>query len=866
MKTNNNSEYHDTGQSALEKLKTVLFEAGSQLNAAETGRCIAELEQEISQLREETKKLKTSEANYRLLVESQTDLVVKIDAENRFLFVSPSYCRLFGKTEEELLGKVFLPLVHEDDWESTEKAMQNLKRPPFSAYMEQRALTPGGWVWLAWIDTAVVDEQGNIQEIIGVGRDISMRKQAEEKLIHSRELLHYIVEHTNAAVAVLDKDLNYKYVSQKFIADYKLRNTDITGKNHYEVFPEISATWREIHQKALGGEVLKKERDGFQRADGSIDWIRWEVRPWFEADETIGGIVLYTEVITRQVNDEMLLRENERRLNSLVGNLPGFVYRCKYDKNWTILWLSNQFNRITGYNSDDFILNKNLSFSNLIQNDFREEIEAKWKLAVKNKTGFEFEYKIITADHQTKWVWERGNSIFDAGGELLFLEGYIEDITERKEVEKAFSESEQKYRRITENISDVVWTSDLDFNILYISRSIKQLLGVQVEEFVKKSIEERFTPQSIQNIKQWLAEELENEITKVKDPYRTRKIEVQHLKSDGSPLWVEMHVSFLRNDENIPIGFQGVTRDISERKKAEEALKESEERFRLVMENSLDAILLTSPDGSILKANKAACEMFQMTEEEICSAGRSGLVNLNDPNLPRLLEERKIKGYASGELSYIRKDGTIFPSEMTTAVFTNSKGELRSSIIIRDITERKQVEEKLRNSDRIFEHSVDMMSVAGFDGYFKVLNPAWERTLGWTADELLSKPWKEFLHPDDVEMTETIKGEIVDGREIYRFENRYRCKDGSYRWLSWNAFPYSEEKVMFAITRDITPNKIADEELKILKENLEVEVEQKTNELRQRIAELERFQQATIEREFRIKELRDEIKFLKANQ
>ncbi|MDD4426132.1 MAG: PAS domain S-box protein [Mariniphaga sp.] len=308
---------------------------------------------------------------------------------------------------------------------------------------------------------------------------------------------------------------------------------------------------------------------------------------------------------------------------------------------------------------------------------------------------------------------------------------------------------------------------------------------------------------------------------------------------------------------------EDLTEEIEKRTRSEKKLMESEERFRLVMENSLDAILITIPDGTILNANKSACRMFQMTEAELCRAGRKGIVNPDDPNLTKLLKERKKKRFVSGELTFIRKDGTLFYGDMSSSVFRDSQGKQRTSLIIRDITERKQVEEKLKNSDRIFEHSVDMMAVAGFDGYLKVINPAWERVLGWTTKEMLADPWISFVHPDDKDETQSIKEQIVDGRKAYRFENRYRCKNGDYKWLSWNAFPYPEENVMFSVARDVTENKLAGEELYRLKNSLEIEVEQKTRELRKHIAELERFQQATIDREFRIKELRDEIKNLK---
>jgi PAS domain S-box-containing protein len=132
--------------------------------------------------------LQESQARYRLLVEHQSDLVVKVDAEGRFLYVSPSYCDMFGRAEEELLGHEFMPLVHEDDRQSTADAMQGLNEPPHHAYLEQRALTRHGWRWLSWSDTAVVDDSGSIVAVIGVGRDITPRKDLEQQLLQSQKL------------------------------------------------------------------------------------------------------------------------------------------------------------------------------------------------------------------------------------------------------------------------------------------------------------------------------------------------------------------------------------------------------------------------------------------------------------------------------------------------------------------------------------------------------------------------------------------------------------------------------------------------------------------------------------------------------
>lgn len=122
---------------------------------------------------------------YRFLLENQNELVVKVDAEGRFLFVSPTYCKLFGKSEKDLIGKTFIPLIHPDDRESTLLAMKQLNVSPHTCYIEQRAQTARGWRWLAWSDKAILRSDGSIESIIGVGRDITEQKKTEQELFES---------------------------------------------------------------------------------------------------------------------------------------------------------------------------------------------------------------------------------------------------------------------------------------------------------------------------------------------------------------------------------------------------------------------------------------------------------------------------------------------------------------------------------------------------------------------------------------------------------------------------------------------------------------------------------------------------------
>ncbi|MCW3787304.1 PocR ligand-binding domain-containing protein [Plebeiibacterium sediminum] len=155
---------------------------------------------------------------------------------------------------------------------------------------------------------------------------------------------------------------------------------------------------------------------------------------------------------------------------------------------------------------------------------------------------------------------------------------------------------------------------------------------------------------------------------------------------------VKVIMSFLLNMTNL---ISEITFQKHELMELNDALRSNQERYRLLLENSMDAILLTSTEGTILSANKAACDMFQRTEEEICKLGRNGVVKLDDPRLAVFIEERKRYGKAQGELLMIRKDKTVFPVELSSSLFMDQDGIIRTSMIIRDITERKRVEEQL---------------------------------------------------------------------------------------------------------------------------------------------------------------------------
>ena len=163
---------------------------------------------------------------------------------------------------------------------------------------------------MEWTDRGFFDERGRVVEFQAVGHDITDRKRAEEVIKQSEEQVRHFVRHVPAAVAMFDRDMRYLIYSPRWLIDYKLGDQDLVGRSHYEVFPEIPERWKEVHRRCLAGAVEVNDDDSFVRTDGSTDWLRWEVRPWRNARNEIGGIIMFTEVITERKRAE----EEHRRL------------------------------------------------------------------------------------------------------------------------------------------------------------------------------------------------------------------------------------------------------------------------------------------------------------------------------------------------------------------------------------------------------------------------------------------------------------------------------------------------------------------------------------------------------------------------
>lgn len=233
------------------------------------------------------------------------------DLNGNIINANPAFLKIWGFSSiEEVIGK---PISHffKNEKETLEILTALNETGKWEGVYD--GLKKNGSTFSAYgLATVVQDENGNNIGYHSAVIDVSEQRKAKIEMDQAMNLMQHVIEHTNSAVAIHDKNLNYLYVSQNYLDQYKIKEKNIIGKHHYDLFPDLPQKWRDVHQRALAGEILNADDDPYEREDGSVDWTRWECRPWYESDGSIGGIIVYTEVITkRKQAEEDLIKRNE---------------------------------------------------------------------------------------------------------------------------------------------------------------------------------------------------------------------------------------------------------------------------------------------------------------------------------------------------------------------------------------------------------------------------------------------------------------------------------------------------------------------------------------------------------------------------
>ncbi|UCF15159.1 MAG: PAS domain S-box protein [Phycisphaerales bacterium] len=287
-------------------------------------------------------------------------------------------------------------------------------------------------------------------------------------------------------------------------------------------------------------------------------------------------------------------------------------------------------------------------------------------------------------------------------------------------------------------------------------------------------------------------------------------IESLHRAKDGRTFPVEINVNYLKyGDKEYNCAF---ARDITERKHAEELIRVSERRYRTLADNIGIGIAHMDIDHNIVIVNSAVGSMFNMDPSEFVGKKCYKMFERTRGTCSHCPGDEAIRTGRPAEIEAegVRGDGSRFPVRVQAFPLFSEEGKPTGFIeVAEDLTERKRTEEEI---EKFFNMTGYMICIASIDGYFTRINKSFEQTLGYSSQELLSRPYLDFVHPDDREKTKAVvENKLAKGAQVVGFENRYRCKDGSYKWLSWVSHPVVEKGITYAIAYDITDRKLAEQ-------------------------------------------------------
>jgi len=767
------------------------------------------IEEQMADLKQMERSLRKSENRFKQIAENSSDFIWEVDSSGLYTYCSDKITNILGYSPDEVVGcKYFYDFF-------APEIRDNLKISAFSVFKRKKSfrnnINPnihknGQTVILETSGSPILDEHGNLIGYRGADTDITQRMDADQKLQHSHEAFKNYFELGSVGMCVTSPEKNWIEINARVCQMLGYSKGELQLHTWADLtHPDDLAADVELFNQVLSGERNSYDLDKrFIRKDGSILYSTLSVICQRNEDGSVHHCLASLIDITDRKMAEQDYKREKAFMDKLFESSPEAI--SVSDEGGQLVRSNTKFLELFGFTKEE-VLGKKIDHLIAPDNYHDEAVEITNALAHSGGT-IELESIRHRKDGTPVDVSIIATSI-NIGDLFIGAYGIYRDITERKSSEKALRESEELYRNLIARMPDGVYKSTHEGRFIEANPAMVRMLGYDSKEdlfSIDIKTQLYFDPSDRESLQ--LEENLE-------------ELGVYRLKrKDGSEIWVEDHGWYNVDEHGEILIHEGILRDVSERISAEAALKKSERDYRNLFESANDSILIFDPESEVvLDANNHACVTYGFPKSELVGLSLKQITN-NVQRGEQLIQELLQRGrYEEFETMHFNKEGSPIHFLINLSVIEyNGKKVILS--IHRDITERKQIENKLMESEEKFrflaEYSPNMIFI-NIKGRIVYANDLCEKVMGYTKEELYSSDFNflKLIAPEYQQLiTESFRFHMAD-QDYAPYEYALLTKDGKklHTMLSTKLIHFGGENAVLGVVTDITERKRAEEVL-----------------------------------------------------
>ena len=772
---------------------------------------------DVTEQRHMIEHLEEQEAKFRTLFDLYPDATLLIDPESG-LSVQCNHLahEQLGYTAEEFAKLRISDYEAQESEEEIGRHIQTILTQGRDDF-ETRHRRKDGSVMDVLVSVILL-EIGAKTYFLAVFRDITEAKEAQKAITQSEERLGQLAAQSRTITWEVDAQGLYTYVSPVCEAVWGYAPHELVGKKHfYDLHPEEGL---EAFKAAAFEAFERRERlsgliNAISHKEGHTVWVATHAFAIEGADGRLIGYRGSDQDVTEKHEAEEALKEARNQYASLVNNIPGITYRCTHDKEWTVHFMSQAIDPITGYEASDFVNNAVRSYASIIHPEDTSMVEEVIGRAVEEHKPWEVIYRVRHQDSSIRWVQERGMASYDRSGHAAYLDGFILDITAQKEAQQALEYSEMRFRDVAEASGEYIWEIDTDGLYTFITPAVEPLLGRPVEQILGHSPFEFMPPQEAKRVEAMLAQWAQN-------AQSWRGMEHISVKPDGTVVTQRVSGLPILDSAGQLIGFRGTGRDIT----AEKEAKEQQDRLTSRLELATGAAGLGIWDYDVLSGHlEWDGGMFAIygNDPESFTPSVEGWIDSLTPETAERAQADLARGMQEGgiyesEFAIQRPDGAIRHIRAVAQIWLDEAGHaLRVVGINDDITDRIRAQKEIAAQEAkfrgLFELSPVGIAMNDFKtGEFLEFNAAINEPAGYTPEEFKRLSYFDVT-PEKYMDDEKRQIDLLEQTGRYGpFEKEYIRKDGSRYPVLLHGFKtttHEGREVIWSIIQDVSEIKQA---------------------------------------------------------